>query len=462
VDESTQVSLSNTYSLNRRISHEQCTAILKTYLGLKENLPPGSPGEWYLIYPPFPRGYGGHDVDWQYMNGGVSSIVAGELAHGAFQHGFESYGVDILRRVLDLGNQYGKVLHECYTGAFPPEPPRAFRTVNLLPFANCDTSLVDSPETPGWKRGLHPDLVNLPKGKQTFCAIPFDLLAGPTGALAISNRTGYASEIEVPVNAKAGSVYLLHTLARGDIAGILTVNYADGSIQSDYVRLGMDVLPLNHWVEHTLRRDEHDKVRAEIAWTERHPQHLNLYVTVAGFDTDAEKEIRSLSFKAADDGAMWFVLGLSVSDAPVWFQAKPISFGIPRGWGAAACTYALVEGLAGVVDDDTAYRNVSLSPRWAAAGVDLADVMIHYPASDGYVAYRYSIDTRGSTIRLDLTGSGETCACHVLLPEGAKAARSVTVDGKSVAFKNVTVEQSVYADFDLVLSGLHHVEVMYP
>jgi len=462
VDESTQVSLSNTYSLNRRISHEQCTAILKTYLGLKENLPPGSPGEWYLIYPPFPKGYGGHDVDWQYMNGGVSSIVAGELAHGAFQHGFESYGVDILRRVLNLGNLYGKVLHECYTGAFPPAPPRAFRTVNLLPFANCDTSLMDSPETPGWKRGLHPDLVNLPKGKQTFHAIPFDLLDGPTGALAISTRTGYASEIEVPVNATARAVYLLHTLARGDIAGILTVKYADGSTQSSYVRLGTDVLPLNHWVEHTLRRDEHDKVRAEIAWTERHPQHLNLYVTVAGFDMDAEKEIRSLSFKAADDGAMWFVLGISVSDAPVWFQARPISFGIPRGWGAAACTYALVEGLAGVVDDDTTYRKVSLSPRWAAAGVDRADVMIHYPASDGYIAYRCSIDTRGSTIRLDLTGSGETCACHVLLPEGAKAARSVTLDGKSVAFKNVTVEQSVYADFDLVLSGLHHVEVMYP
>ncbi|MBI4927684.1 MAG: hypothetical protein HY835_07955, partial [Anaerolineae bacterium] len=92
VDESTQVSLSNTYSLNRGITQEQCAAILQTYQALQADLPPGSPGEWYLIYPPFPRGYEGHCPEWQYMNGGVSAIAAGELAHGAFEHGFEAYG----------------------------------------------------------------------------------------------------------------------------------------------------------------------------------------------------------------------------------------------------------------------------------------------------------------------------------------------------------------------------------
>jgi len=458
IDETTQVSLSNTYSLNRRISHQQCAAILKTYLGLKDTLPPGSPGEWYLIYPPFPRGYGGHDAEWQYMNGGVSPIVAGELARGAFEHGFEFYGVDILRRVLELGNRYGKMLHECYTGAFPPAPPRTFQAVNLLPFANCDASLVDSPETPNWKRGEHPELVNLPKGSQTFHAIPFNLLEGPAGALALSSQPGYAREIEVPVNAKAGSVYLLHTLTRGEIAGTLSVNYADGSTQSAYVRLGTDVLPLNHWVDHTLRRDEHDKVRAEIAWTERHPQHHNIYVTVTGFDTDAEKEIRSLSFKAADDGALWFVLGVSVSDAPVWFRAKPISFGIPRGWGAAACTYALIEGLAGVVDDDTAYRSVSLSPRWAAAGVDTAQVTVHYPASGGYVTYQYEINETEKRLRLTVTGSGQKIALRMLLPASVQSVKSARVDDQPAAFQITSIETSRYINMDIPLTGVHTIE----
>src|SRR5690348_5051274 len=93
VDASKQVSLSNAYSLNRGLEHDQCVAIIKTYLGIKGNLLEGSPGEWFTIYPPFGKGLDGHSRQWQYMNGSVTPIVAGELARGAFEHGFESYGV---------------------------------------------------------------------------------------------------------------------------------------------------------------------------------------------------------------------------------------------------------------------------------------------------------------------------------------------------------------------------------
>ncbi|MFP4058803.1 MAG: hypothetical protein ACLF0G_18190 [Candidatus Brocadiia bacterium] len=80
VDLDQQVSVSNAYALGRGLPHEQCAAILRTYQRIREQMPASSPGEFYQIYPPFERGFGPHNARWEYMNGGVSTIVAGELA----------------------------------------------------------------------------------------------------------------------------------------------------------------------------------------------------------------------------------------------------------------------------------------------------------------------------------------------------------------------------------------------
>lgn len=90
-----QLSLSNAYALNRGLTHEQCKAIIQEYQRIRQDLPPGAAGEWYTIYPPFERFNDGHSGKWEYMNAGIITIVAGELARGAFEHGFEEYGLDI-------------------------------------------------------------------------------------------------------------------------------------------------------------------------------------------------------------------------------------------------------------------------------------------------------------------------------------------------------------------------------
>ena len=41
----------------------------------------------------------------EYMNGGISTLVAGELAKGAFDHGLEAYGADILERLWKLAQR---------------------------------------------------------------------------------------------------------------------------------------------------------------------------------------------------------------------------------------------------------------------------------------------------------------------------------------------------------------------
>ena len=105
VDESTQLSLSNAYALNRgTLSQEQAAQVLRTYQARREANAGHSFAEWYSIDPPFPRTFG---PPWEYANGGIMPLVGGELARGAFEHGFEAYGVDILRRYWDLTERSG-------------------------------------------------------------------------------------------------------------------------------------------------------------------------------------------------------------------------------------------------------------------------------------------------------------------------------------------------------------------
>ena len=138
-----------------------------------------------------------------------------------------------------------------------------------------------------------------------------------------------------------------------------------------------------------------------------------------------------------------------------------MSSGGPDNWAAAAVVYGLVEGLAGVVDPDVTYRVAQVAPRWPAAGTDEARVTVHYPASDGYVAYDYKHDPEAREIAVTLTGSGDRAECHVLLPAGAEAATAVTDGGSPVAFTTSRIEASIYADFTVALPGPREVRVRY-
>jgi hypothetical protein len=448
VDEKSQVSLSNAYSLNRRIAHEQCVAIVETYQRIRANLPPGSPGEWYTIYPPFERGFGGHSDKWQYMNGGVTPIVAGELAHGAFEHGAEAYAVDILRRLHALGVKYGRQFHCAYTGAFPPPPTRTFTPLAIAQNVQ-DADVQEMAGVPFRVGEITPD--------------------GCATSVGISQQAGHVAEVMIPVGAKAASVYFLHALERtdpGGIGGTIRLHYADGSTYTQYVVEGHNVLRWNHWQYLQAPNLRKSQPNSEIAWRGWHPQHLNVQVLAYGLDSPhPEREIERITLSASECSAVWRVFGVTLCDAPVYFPPSPISFGIPDNWGAAAVVYALIEGLVGVVDAGVAYDQVELSPRWAAAGTDQAEAVVHYPASGGYVAYRYRHDGQAHTIQVELTGSGETCRCHVLLPDGVASVSSVRAEGASgaetIGFEIVRVEGSHYADVNLALPGPRRIIIQY-
>ncbi len=103
VEEAEQLSLSNPMDINRGVCTQQMAAsIIREYLRRKEQ--GHAFAEWYSIDPPFPDGIFGDEklVRGAYVNGGIMPLVGGELARAAFEHGFEWYGVDILRRYYQL------------------------------------------------------------------------------------------------------------------------------------------------------------------------------------------------------------------------------------------------------------------------------------------------------------------------------------------------------------------------
>ena len=255
VDEAEQLSLSNPMAINRGItSHEQAVSIIQEYRKRKQNTEAFA--EWFSIDPPFPDGVFGDEklIRGAYVNGGIMPLVGGELAKAAFDHGFESYGVDILRRYDRLISETGKT----FLWYFPDGTPSS---------AEASTSPEASP-----------------------------------------------------------------------------------------------------------------------------------------------------------------------SDA----------------WGSSAMLYAFVEGLAGVEDRHCLFQQARLSPRWAAAGVEEAQVRMEYSCSGAYLGYFFR--HIGDRIYLDVQADRSQILFHVLLP-GDSEVISVKAGGEDVEFQEIRVEKSPYVDFCAEVTG---------
>jgi hypothetical protein len=120
--------------------------------------------------------------------------------------------------------------------------------------------------------------------------------------------------------------------------------------------------------------------------------------------------------------------------------------GGPSGWGAAAIVAAVVEGLAGVEDRSTLFRDLALSPRWAATTDDDVPVTVRYGPSGAFVGYRLRHDRGAREIRIDLSSTAERVRWRVLVPAGSRPA-AVRVDGQEAAFTVDRIGSGAYAAF---------------
>ena len=129
------------------------------------------------------------------------------------------------------------------------------------------------------------------------------------------------------------------------------------------------------------------------------------------------------------------------------------------GWGSSSMLYALIEGLAGIVDRHKLFQKISLSPRWIAAGRDEVKAGVSYGASHASFEYTFTHDAGKKFIECELKGNANV-DLHLLLPKGTKAI-GVRVNGRKVKHKNVRVEESPYVDANFVLKKKVKVQVRY-
>ena len=464
VDEKSQISQSNCYAINRNLKPEQNKAIIETYLNLKDNLPKGSPGEWYAIYPPFERGFEIHGAKWQYMNGGVAGHAAGELARGAYENGYEAYATDILVRLHDLGKQTGNNrVSFAYTGAYPDPKIPNYTTLDLAKYANMDVTCDSRGKALNWLGGNAPGtgLADFPAGRQTFAGRPF-LLADPAAnkfasVVAVSNKKGYLKEVEIPVDKTAACVYVAHSgeckNSLGAYGNLMFV-YDDGTYANNYVTHGKQIA---QWWFPNIVSDY-----AGVAWHGPNKNSADVGVYWAAVNNPhPEKKIKSLKAVSIDDESVYVLMGVTLADEAHYVRPNLLSFGGPDNWAAATAMYALVNGLAGAQDQpgEVAFKAPLIAPRWMSTTAGKVDVTIRYEASDGYVAYSYEYLPKERKMVFDITGNAPNMAFHVLLPKGVSQVKEVRSGGRIIPTSYSSTEGSRYVDFNADVNGVQNIEI---
>lgn len=471
-----QVSLSNTHALNRGIPHEQAVAIIETYLRIRREMPETSAGEWYNIYPPFEKGF--HFPKWEYMNGGVSTIAAGQLARGAFEHGYERYAVDILERVNALCEEYGGYLFAAFKGALPePPPPAVYEPLSIEAFANTDTHGAGADGVSGWVGDPEDDMRHLPPGRAEYAGVPFDVIDPATNGrraiVGLSQRDPYTPAVTVPVGRAARTVYFFHTahgrdvkgwdkstvaysphgatgagVSPGPLVGTIRVVYEDGTHHTEYVHSHRGLESWRFPAPDAVGGHQIRTGNYRIGYQGPGGKYENTGVFVFGLEhPHPQKPIERIELEAAETDSIWLVAGLTLCDGPVSFPVTKISKGIPAMWGAADLVHAIVEGLAGIQDTGPAFERARIAPRWQAADVDRVTAGAVLPASGGYMRYRYFVD--GDELAIEVAGSAAEIEADVLLPDRWQSVE-VTVDGQPAEGVRVReVEGSRYAVFPL-------------
>lgn len=168
----------------------------------------------------------------------------------------------------------------------------------------------------GWTdQGAENSLGGFPSGRVLFSDIPFEIPPeGEPAAIAFRSirRPDLPARAAIPARgAKGNFLYILSACAfefsRGQDAAIITVNYADGSAQSEPVayedRTGA------WWTPST-------PDNGLVAWRGKNGLGVPVGVYLAWIPLKEEAAVESVDVRAADTRGMFLLLGLSINDTP--------------------------------------------------------------------------------------------------------------------------------------------------
>ena len=445
VDLDSQMAMSNLYALNRGIRQEQKDAIVAAYRALRDALPPGSPGEWYSVYPPFEKPFSRDCAKWEYMNAGVHAHAAGELVRGAFECGHEDYAVDVLERLRGIAlRTKGRILKFAYTGAHEAPPPAPeYTCVDLSRIANMDILVgADGSHGVDWMLSSMPfDMANLPPGERMAGGSPWRVLdratTGGRVVAAIGRSPLLPDRIAVPLNgATAGAFRLAHCTAdhREDpMAALMRICYADGGVEETGLYQGRHVD--NWWYV-----SKAETATGGVFWKGPCAGAVGMgLVWCEVRNPHPGRPIDRLEFERVFDGTVYALVALTLCSAPVW-EPKPFeSYGGPDNWSGGLVMAGLQEGLVGVRQESgsAAFERLCVSPRWAETDVSEVECTTRLAASNGYVAYRLTLDRAARRISGEITTGAKTLALRLLLPRDAGAEVAFSVNGAPAACRIV-------------------------
>ena len=333
-----------------------------------------------------------------------------------------------------------------YTGAYPAVPGALrFTPVDLAKHANMDLGGTGCPRRarPGWRRCWTTTWAESATGRAGLLrrAVPRGRSRSRTAVaarFAVSRRPGFPERVSVPVGgegrARSTSCTAWGTLGNSEDRGCshLRLRGRQARRRSTPVQdrnvLRLVVPVPRGLVAGGLRLCRGTPPLVKLAWSRVEATSARTSGSTGTASTTRTRTGRSgrSTSRAALDGAIYAVAGPDPRRPACPPEGAGGVFRRARTTGRrGAVVYGLVEGLAGVEDRDVAYRVAGVSPRWPAAGTDEARVVVHYPASDGYVAYDYRHDPPAREIALTVTGSGQRAECHVLLPAGVVSATAV-------------------------------------
>lgn len=455
-DDDKRMSLSLPYSVNRGLpDHAQAVRVIDEYRRRGKAQAKTSFAEWWAMDPMYvgeqwQDGHDAHQTVGEYMNGSISPLVAGELARAAFAHGREEYGADILRRLWDLSEADDGQIHDCYRrlppGFTEPGMEQRQRPVDLRVHAHVGLRHGQTAGVIAWSDEGDNDLRGLPTGRQRLLEVDLDVIDPATngGRSIIALGGSGPASITIPVADTLGSFYVMHAIAGHAVGtiGAYVLVYADGSEHRFPLISGRDVA--NWWTPATLHTHRSPPNIGRVCWRGPNPQVRDVGVYLSGFtNPHPEQPVAALRLEVAT-GVHLMVCAVSVAAEPARLPRGIRSHGLPAVWSQAAIHHAFVEGLGGVEDTDRAFRTARVSPRWTVTEATSAEVCVHYPASDGYCAYRWQLNASRRQITVDVTGSFAHAEIRVLLPAG-RTALSATLDGDAVTVRNERIERSTYA-----------------
>ena len=183
-----------------------------------------------------------------------------------------------------------------------------------------------------------------------------------------------------------------------------------------------------------------------------HKHPAGTYVN-GGISPFTAGELARAAFENGYEDYAWDILcrfnALMERDGTVYFlystDGQKALGGGPSAWGAAAFLSAVDEGLAGIVDCDSLYREIRFSPRFPVTHYRELRYITGYECSHTFVDVRWTLSEEG--MRYDLYVTEAAVHAHIMLPQG-KTCSAVIVDGRPTAFTLERIRDSVYVDFE--------------